>query len=120
MRTILTIDDSRTIRDILRITLEAAGYRVVQADDGAKGLDALKANTPDLAITDINMPVLDGFGFIEGARGMERYRALPILVLSTEFDAQKKARARAAGATGWIVKPVEPTKLLDVVRRVCA
>ncbi len=117
---ILTVDDSRTMRDMLRLTLTAAGYEVVQAVDGMDGLEALAREAPDLVITDINMPKLDGFGFIEGARKTDRFRVIPILVLTTESDPRKKQRARGAGATGWIVKPFDPAKLIDVIRRVAA
>lgn len=115
---VLTVDDSRTMRDMLRLTLVGAGFRVVQANDGAHGLEVLEAEKPDLIVTDINMPIMDGFGFIENVRRQNDYRAVPILVLTTEVDAEKKARARQAGATGWIVKPFNPEKLVDVLRRV--
>ncbi len=116
--TILTVDDSRTMRDMLKLALSPAGYRVVQAVDGLDGLSVLDREGPDIVITDINMPKLDGFGFIVGARKKERFRVIPILVLTTENDPEKKLRARNAGATGWIVKPFDPAKLLDVIRRV--
>ena len=119
-KTVLTVDDSRTMRDMLRVALSSAGYSVIQAEDGQHGLDVLAGSQPDVIITDINMPRLDGFGFIEGVRSDSRMRAVPILVLSTESDAEKKQRARAAGATGWIVKPFDPVKLVDAVRRVAA
>ena len=118
--TILTIDDSRTMRDMLRMVLVDAGYRVVQAEDGVHGLEVLASETPEVIITDINMPKLDGFGFIEGARKLAKFRATPILVLTTESDAAKKLRAKQAGATGWIVKPFEPMKLIDIINRVAA
>ncbi len=94
--------------------------RVVQAEDGVHGLEVLAGSKPDVIITDINMPRMDGFGFIQDVRGDEQHRAVPILVLSTESDDDKKQRARAAGATGWIVKPFDPGKLVDAVRRVAA
>jgi two-component system chemotaxis response regulator CheY len=119
-KTILTVDDSRTMRDMLMLTLKNAGYRVVQAVDGAHGLEVLAGENADIIITDINMPRLDGFGFIEGVRQDPRHRATPILVLTTESDGEKKTRARNAGATGWIVKPFNPDKLVDAVRRVAA
>jgi two-component system chemotaxis response regulator CheY len=119
-KVILTVDDSRTMRDMLRMALAEAGFTVVQAEDGQHGLDVLQGARPDVIITDINMPRLDGFGFIEGVRRDPRHRALPILVLTTESDAAKKNRARLAGATGWIVKPFDPVKLVDAIRRVAA
>jgi two-component system chemotaxis response regulator CheY len=121
-KTILTVDDSRTMRDMLAMALNDAGFNVVQAVDGEDGLAVLDANSADVdvIITDINMPKLDGFGFIEGVRKDARHRATPILVLTTESDSSKKDRARQAGATGWIVKPFNPVKLIDAIRRVAA
>ena len=117
---VLTVDDSRTMREMLRLALTAAGFNVVQAVDGLDGLEALERETPEFVITGINMPKMDGFDFIEGARKIDRFRDLPILVLTTETDPEKKGRARKAGATGWIVKPFDPAKLIDVIRRVAA
>lgn len=119
-KTILTVDDSRTMREMLRIALVDAGYEVVQAEDGVHGMEVLEEVTPDAIITDINMPRMDGFGFIESVRTHDSHRVLPILVLTTESDDQKKERARRAGATGWIVKPFNPAKLVDAIRRVTA
>ena len=118
--TILTVDDSRTMRDMLRLALADAGYRVVQAVDGVHGLEVLSSERPNVIITDINMPRLDGFGFIEQVRTDSRFLGVPILVLTTESSADKKSLARRAGATGWIVKPFDSMKLVDVVRRVSA
>lgn len=119
-RTVLTIDDSRTIRDLLRTALTGAGFEVLQAEDGQHGLQVLHGSAPDVIITDINMPNLDGFGFIERVRAGGPHRATPILVLTTESSAEKKARARQAGATGWIVKPFNTDSLIQAVRRVTA
>jgi two-component system chemotaxis response regulator CheY len=119
-KTILTVDDSRTIRDMLRLTLTNAGYRVVQAEDGLQGLEVLEAEGADVIITDINMPRLDGFGFIERVRADARRRRTPILVLTTENTPAMKDRARAVGATGWIVKPFDPDHLTTALRRVGA
>ena len=118
---VLTVDESRTMRDMLMLALGDAGFTVVQAVDGVHGLEVLDSmDQPDVIITDINMPRMDGFGFIEGVRASDRYRTTPILVLTTESDQSKKEKARAAGATGWIVKPFAPDKLIDAVRRVAA
>jgi len=106
------------MRDMLRLALAEAGYRVVQAIDGIDGLERLDAEGADVIITDINMPNLDGLGFIERVRGDLRHRATPILVLTTESEPEVKDRARKAGATGWIVKPFNPGKLVDAIRRV--
>ena len=119
-KTVLTVDDSRTMRDLLFLALSEAGYRVVQAVDGVDGLEVLECETPDVIVTDINMPRMNGFGFIENVRRGGRHRATPILVLTTESDAEKRGRARQAGATGWIVKPFDPAKLVDALRRVTA
>jgi two-component system chemotaxis response regulator CheY len=119
-KTILTVDDSRTMREMLMLALSDAGYQVIQAEDGVHGLEVLEGAEPDAIVTDINMPRMDGFGFIEGVRAHPKHRAIPILVLTTESDDQKKDRARRAGATGWIVKPFNPVKLVDAIRRVTA
>ena len=108
------------MRDMLRLALSEAGFQVVQAEDGQHGLEVLNNETPDVIVTDINMPRLDGFGFIEGVRKIDAHRAVPILVLTTESDADKKQRARRAGATGWIIKPFDPVKLVEAIRRVAA
>lgn len=118
--TILTVDDSRTMRDMLKLALEGVGYSVVQAADGIEGLEALENGAPEVIITDINMPRLDGFGFIERVRQDPRFIGVPILVLTTESSNEKRSIARRAGATGWIVKPFEAAKLVDVIRRVAA
>lgn len=118
--TVLTVDDSRTIRNMLLMTLSGAGYDTLQAEDGVHGLEVLGGSEPDVIITDINMPRMDGFGFIENVRSSEQHRGIPILVLTTESDAEKKDRARQAGATGWIVKPFDPDKLLNAIQRVTA
>jgi|TARA_R110002073_G_scaffold63846_3_gene160013 two-component system chemotaxis response regulator CheY len=117
-QTVLTVDDSRTMRQMLQVALGDAGFRVVQAEDGVDGLEVLEDESPDVIITDINMPRMDGFGFIEGVRADDRFRSIPILVLTTESDDAKKTRARDAGATGWIVKPFNPEKLIGAVRKV--
>ena len=118
-KTILTVDDSRTMRDMLRLTLNKAGHTVIQADDGVHGVEVLEATGPvDVIITDINMPRMDGYGFIEHVRRHSLNRMTPILVLTTESEPAKKLRARDAGATGWIVKPFNPDKLLAAIRRV--
>jgi two-component system chemotaxis response regulator CheY len=117
---VLTVDDSRTMRDMLRLALVDAGFTVIQAEDGEHGLEVMREGVPDVIVTDINMPRLDGYGFIEGVRADPQYRATPILVLSTESSPEKKMRARDAGASGWIVKPFSPEKLVEAIRRVAA
>jgi len=106
------------MRALLRHALTGNGFDVVQAEDGVAALEWLAGNEVDVVITDINMPRLDGFGLIEQLRCGSRHRDRPILVLTTESSDEKKLRARAAGATGWIVKPFDPEKLVAAVRRV--
>jgi two-component system chemotaxis response regulator CheY len=118
-KTILTIDDSRTMRDMLKMALGGAGFTVVQAVDGEDGLNALAQQPVDLIITDINMPKLDGFGVIRAVRNDPQYNSTPILVLSTEGEQESKDIAKDAGATGWIVKPFDPDGLVSIVNKVC-
>lgn len=116
---VLAVDDSRTMRDMLRLTLVGAGIDTHLAEDGVHGLEVLgEIPRPDAIITDINMPRMDGFGFIEAVRAQEQFRAIPILVLSTESATALKARAREGGATGWIVKPFDPIKLIKALKMV--
>ena len=120
MKRILTIDDSKTMRDMLMLTLSSNGFEVLQAVDGLDGLDVLGRETVDVVITDINMPKLDGYGVIQHMRERPEYDDLPILVLTTESDQEKKERARKLGATGFIIKPFNPSGLVDVLRKVAA
>ncbi|MEE4200718.1 MAG: response regulator [Erythrobacter sp.] len=115
---VLTVDDSASMRALLHATLKSRGFEVEQAEDGAEALEWLRENQVDLVITDINMPRLDGFGLIERLREGRVHEGRPILVLTTESSDSKKARARAAGATGWIVKPFDADKLTTAIRRV--
>jgi two-component system chemotaxis response regulator CheY len=115
---VLAVDDSRTIRDMLSLAIKQAGFTPTVAEDGVHGLEVLEGMQPDAIITDINMPRLDGFGFIEAVRGQAGHIATPILVLTTESAPELKARARAAGATGWIVKPFDPEKLVRALNMV--
>lgn len=116
---VLAVDDSRTMRDMVRLALSGAGIEAQVAEDGVHGLEVLGEMTPpDAIITDINMPRMDGFQFIDAVRAKDDYRAIPILVLTTESAAEMKLRAREAGATGWIVKPFDPEKLVKAVRMV--
>ncbi len=117
---ILTIDDSKTMRDMLMLTLAEAGFDVIQAVDGQDGLDVLgKEKEPiDVIITDINMPRMDGYEVIRNLRRDPAHKSTPILVLTTESDTDKKNLARDAGATGWMVKPFDPERLVATVRKV--
>ncbi len=116
---ILTIDDSKTMRDMLMLTLASEGFDVIQAVDGQDGVDVLARERVDVVITDINMPKMDGYGVIRHMRADPAHKRVPVLVLSTESSDEKKAMARSAGATGWMVKPFDPERLLATVRKVC-
>jgi len=117
---ILTVDDSKTMREMVSFTLKNAGYDVTEADDGKTAIEQLgRMSKVDLVITDLNMPNLDGFAVVEHVRAHPNHKYVPILILTTESDAAKKERGKAAGATGWIVKPFNPEKLVQVVGKVC-
>ncbi len=116
-KTILAVDDSLTIRELINFVLSNAGFQVALAEDGVEGLAQLERVKPDVIITDVNMPRMDGLTFIERARETHA-KGTPILVLTTESEPALKARAKAAGATGWIVKPFNPTQLVEAVNRV--
>ena len=115
---VLAIDDSRTIRALVRRVLEEAGFTCILADDGVAGVARFAEDLPDVVITDINMPNMDGYGVITSIRSGKVKSDVPILVLTTESDPHLKARAREAGATGWIVKPFDDAAIISVVRRV--
>jgi CheY-like chemotaxis protein len=115
---ILTIDDSKTMRDMLMLTLAEAGFEVLQAVDGQHGLDVLGDERVDVVITDINMPKMDGYGVIRNLRKNPVHKSTPILVLTTESDTEKRIIAREAGATGWMVKPFDPDRLIATIRKV--
>ena len=115
---ILTIDDSKTMRDMLMLTLAEAGFDVLQAVDGQDGLDVLVKERVDVVITDINMPRMDGYEVIRQLRSKPEHKDTPILVLTTESEADKRNIAREAGATGWMVKPFDPDRLIETVRMV--
>jgi two-component system, chemotaxis family, chemotaxis protein CheY len=118
-RRVLTVDDSKTMRDMIGFTLKRAGFDVVEAADGVQALSLVAATEVDLVITDINMPCMDGVSLVRELRARPAFRSTPILILTTEDGEDKKAQGRAAGATGWIVKPFAPDKLLRVVDKVC-
>ena len=117
-KTILTVDDSASIRQMVSFTLKSAGYEVIEASDGMDGLDKAKTKTFNLVLTDQNMPRMDGVSLIKSLRGMPSYRSTPILMLTTESSDAMKQQGRAAGATGWLVKPFDPQKLIEVVKKV--
>ena len=117
-KTILSVDDSASIRQMISFTLKGAGYLVLEAADGQEAFERAKTNTVDLVLTDQNMPHMDGLTLVKSLRALARYRAVPILILTTESSDSMKAQGKAAGATGWIVKPFDPQKLLEVVGKV--
>ncbi|MCC6535375.1 MAG: response regulator [Burkholderiales bacterium] len=117
-KTVLAVDDSASIRQMVAFTLSSAGYQVVEAVDGEDGLAKAKAMPVNLVLTDQNMPKMDGLTLIKTLRTLPQYKAAPILVLTTEAGDAMKMAGRAAGATGWLVKPFDPPKLLEVVKKV--
>lgn len=117
-KTILAVDDSASIRQMVSFTLKSAGYDVVEAVDGQDGLDKAKSRSINLVLTDQNMPRMDGLTLIRNLRALPQYASTPILMLTTESSDAMKSQGRAAGATGWLVKPFDPQKLIEVVRKV--
>ncbi len=117
MKKILAVDDSASIRQMVNFTLKSAGYEVVDAVDGMDGLAKASHEKFDMIITDLNMPNLDGIGLITGARKLPGYSFVPILMLTTESQAEKKDEGRKAGATGWIVKPFNGEQLVGALQK---
>jgi two-component system chemotaxis response regulator CheY len=115
---ILTVDDSPSIRQMVKLTLTNEGFDVLEAGNGMEGLNAAKATAVDMIVTDINMPVMNGLGLIRELRKLPSYRGVPILFLTTESDPGMKQEAKAAGATGWITKPFQQSQLVAVVKKV--
>jgi two-component system, chemotaxis family, chemotaxis protein CheY len=117
-RCILTVDDSSTMRQMITFTLKGAGFDILEAGDGVEALEVAKGKKLALIITDVNMPRMDGITLVQRLRALPEFKFTPILVLTTESDATMKQKGKDAGATGWIVKPFSPEKLLDVVNKV--
>ena len=117
-KTILAVDDSASIRQMVSFTLKSAGYEVVEAVDGMDGLEKAKSRSVNLVLTDQNMPRMDGLTLIKNLRATPQYKATPILMLTTESSDAMKAQGRAAGATGWLVKPFDPVRLIEVIQKV--
>lgn len=117
-KVILTVDDSPSIRQMVSFSLKSAGYEVIEAVDGLDGLDKAKSKSVNLILSDQNMPKMDGISMIKALRAMPQYKSVPILMLTTESSDAMKAQGKAAGATGWLVKPFDPPKLLEVVKKV--
>lgn len=118
MATIMTVDDSASVRQMVVFALKQGGYEVIEAVDGRDGLAKLRGTNCDMIITDLNMPNLDGIGMIREVRKDVTLRSVPIVLLTTESQESRKQEGKAAGATGWIIKPFKPEQLLAVVKRV--
>ena len=118
MATILAVDDSASMRQMVTFTLKGAGYDVVDAVDGVDALNKAKQQAVNLVITDVNMPNMDGITLISELRKLPNYKFTPLLMLTTESAPEKKQAGKAAGATGWIVKPFNPDQLLATVKKV--
>jgi len=118
MHSILAVDDSASMRQMVSFTLKNAGYHVVEAVDGEDAFEKARSREFDLVLTDQNMPRLDGIGLTRKLREHPNFKATPILILTTESSDQMKQAGRAAGATGWLVKPFDPSKLIDVIKKV--
>jgi two-component system, chemotaxis family, chemotaxis protein CheY len=118
MATILTVDDSASIRQMVAFTLKGAGHTVIEATDGKEGLEAAKKAKVNLVLTDINMPNMNGMDLIKALRQLPEYKFTPILTLTTESGSDRKQAGKDAGATGWLVKPFNPQQLLDVIAKV--
>ena len=117
-KTILAVDDSGSLRQMVVFSLRAAGYQVSEAVDGQDGLEKARQQVFNLVLTDQNMPRMDGLGLIRALRAMNTYQQVPILMLTTESSDEMKAKGRAAGANGWLVKPFDPQRLIEVVKKV--
>ncbi len=117
-KTILTVDDSSTMRQMIGFTLKGAGFDILEAGDGLEALERARGQKLSLVITDVNMPRMDGITLVQRLRALPDFRFTPILVLTTESGPDMKQKGKEAGATGWIVKPFSPEKLLDVVNKV--
>jgi len=118
MAQILVVDDSASMRSMVAATLQSAGHKTDNAENGEAALNKAKSGTYDVIITDLNMPVMDGITLIKNLRTEQSYKYTPILLLTTESGTDKKSEGKAAGATGWLVKPFNPEKLLSTVDRV--
>jgi two-component system chemotaxis response regulator CheY len=118
VRTIMTVDDSASLRQMVSVVLRGGGYAVIEAKDGLDALAQLQARELSLILTDINMPRMDGIELTRQLRAMPQHKFVPIVLLTTESHPEKKQEGKAAGATGWIVKPFTPDQLLAVVKKV--
>src|ERR1700691_6002816 len=117
-KTILAVDDSASMREMVGVTLRAAGYEVIEASDGDEALEYARGHAVDLVLTDVNMPRMDGITLVRELRQLDSYKYVPMLVLTTEAGQDKKMAGKQAGATGWLVKPFDPEKLLATIAKV--
>ncbi len=117
-KTIMTVDDSASVRQMVTFTLRDAGYTVIEACDGKDALSKVENQPLNMVLTDLNMPNLDGIGLIRALRANPACKFIPIIMLTTESQAERKQEGKAAGATGWIVKPFKPEQLIAVVKKV--
>lgn len=117
-KTIMTVDDSSSVRQMVSLTLKGAGYQVVEAVDGKDAMGKVGSASIDMVVTDLNMPKMDGITLIQELRKLPAFKFVPIIMLTTESQANRKQEGKAAGATGWIVKPFKPDQLLGVVKKV--
>jgi two-component system chemotaxis response regulator CheY len=118
MQSILAVDDSASMRQMVAFTLKGAGYHVIEAADGQEALEKARGQRVDLVLTDQNMPRMDGITLVKSLRALPSFAATPMLILTTESSDEMKQKGKAAGATGWLVKPFDPNKLLEVIKKV--
>lgn len=118
-KTLLIVDDSSSLRQLVSMSLQAAGYAVIEAENGQVALQKLDGRKVHLAVCDVNMPVMDGITFVRKARELPAYRFLPVIMLTTESEAAKMAAGKAAGAKAWFVKPFQPAQLVGAVAQLC-
>jgi len=119
-KTIMVVDDSSSLRQVVRMALEGAGYQVLEAGDGQAALALLDGRQINMVVCDVNMPKLDGISFVKQAKQLPAYRFLPVLMLTTESSEEKKQAGKAAGAKAWMLKPFSPSSMLAAVAKFCA
>ena len=118
-KTILVVDDSASLRQVVKMALTGAGYNVLEAGDGQAALALLDGRTINMVVCDVNMPIMNGIEFVKAAKALPAYKFLPILMLTTESQEEKKEQGKAAGAKAWMVKPFAPTQLVNAVAKLC-
>jgi two-component system chemotaxis response regulator CheY len=118
-KTILIIDDSASLRQVVKMALNGAGYDVIEAGDGQAALALLDGRQVNMAVCDVNMPIMNGIEFVKAAKQLPAYKFMPILMLTTESQDEMKEKGKAAGAKAWMVKPFSPTQLVNAVSKLC-